>query len=185
MRIVDECPDLMHVDAWLDRISRRLDEEARLIVCVRLNEIYQALPPDGSAETIVAMLLAPEAVCQHFKLEPLAMLHRPNGAENCTMSDALARALQWGRVDAAEIKRIWRGGLDASTGNDITKALVTAGIGAKVANVDYMVGHAGVAAPWLVAAYAACAAAQDGEPQLVATSNQAGACFTVLRNIKR
>ncbi|WP_414441877.1 hypothetical protein [Burkholderia sp. 22PA0106] len=185
VKIFDAPPDLMHVDAWLDRIDPKRDEEARLIACVRLNDIYQALPPDGSAEAVVAMLLAPEAACRSFKLAPLAMLHRPNGVAHCPIDDALARALQWGRVDATEVKRVWRGGLDTATGNEVTKALVKAGIGAKLANVDHTVGHAGVAAPWLVAAYAACAAARDGAPQLVVTTDKAGACFAVLRNIKR
>ncbi|MBR7976779.1 hypothetical protein KDX01_27150 [Burkholderia vietnamiensis] len=181
--ILAEHPDLMYVDAWLDRVNQRLDEEARLIVCVRLNEILQALPPDGSTETVVAMLLAPEGVCRRFKLAPLAMLHRPNGTEDCAIDDALARALQWGRVEAVGIKRIWQGGLDVSEGNAATKALVKAGIGAKVANIDYMVGHAGAVAPWLAVAYAASAAVQDGAPQIVVTTDKDGACFSVLRNI--
>jgi hypothetical protein len=182
-RVLAEPPDLMYVDAWLDRVNQRLDEEARLIVCVSLNEIIQALPPDGSAETVVAMLLAPEGVCQSFNLVPLAMLHRPNGTEACSIDEALARALQWGRVEGVGIKRIWQGGLDLSARNAATKALVKAGIGAKVANIDYMVGHAGAAAPWLAVAYAASAAVQNGAPQLVVTTDKNGACFSVLRNI--
>ena len=183
-RVLTESPDLMYVDSWLDRVNQRRDEEAQLIVCVRLNTIHQALPPDGSAETVVAMLLAPEAVCRSFKLAPLAMLHRPNGPEDCPIDDALARALRWGRVEAGEIKRIWQGGLDVSEANAATKALVKAGIGAKVANIDYMVGHAGAAAPWLALACTAKAAAQDGTPQLlVTTTGKASPCFAVVRNI--
>jgi hypothetical protein len=182
-RVLAEHPDLMYVDSWLDRVNQRFDEEARLIVFVRLNTILQALPPDGSAETVVATLLVPEAACRSCKLAPLAMLHRPNGTEACPIDDALARALQWGRVEATEIKRIWHGGLDVSEANTATKALVKAGIGAKAANIDYMVGHAGVAAPWFVVACAASAAVQDGAPQLVVTTGMAGPCFSVVRNI--
>ncbi|KVU93423.1 hypothetical protein WK76_00040 [Burkholderia ubonensis] len=183
-RVLVESPDLMYADVWLDRVNQRLDEEARLIVCVRLNGIHQVLPPDGSAEAVVAMLLAPEAVYRSFKLAPLAMLHRPNGTEDCSIDDALARTLQWGRVQAVEIKRIWQGGLDVSEINAATRAVVKAGIGAKVANIDYMVGHAGSAAPWFAVACAASAAVQDGAPQLVATTTgSASPCFAVVRNI--
>ena len=176
-------PDLMYADAWLDRVSKRLDEEARLIVWVRLSAIHQALPPEGSAEAVVAMLLAPETVARRFNLVPIAMLHRPNGTDDCSVNDALTRSLRWGRVETTEIKRIWQGGLDVSNANAATAAVVKLGIGAKAVNVDYMVGHAGAVAPWLVAAYAASAAAQDGASQLVVTSGEAGPCFSVIRNV--
>ncbi|WP_217468979.1 hypothetical protein, partial [Paraburkholderia phenoliruptrix] len=183
VRVVAENPDLMYVDAWLDRINQKRDDEVRLVVGVRLNAIHQALTPEGSAEALVAILLAPEAVARTCKLAPLAMLHRPNGTEDCAIDDALARALQWGRAEAVGVKRIWQGGLDVSEANAATKALVKAGIGAKVANIDYMVGHAGAVAPWLVVAYAACAAVRDEAPQIVVTTDKAGVCFAVLRNI--
>ena len=181
--VLAQYPDLRYADAWLDRVSKMLDEEARLIVWVRLNAIHQALPPEGSAEAVVAILLAPEAVVRRLNLVPVAKLHRPNGTDDCSTSDALTRALQWGSVGATEIKRIWQGGLDISNANAATAAVVKAGIGAKSKNVDYMVGHAGAVAPWLVVAYAASAAVQDGAPQLVVTSGKAGPCFSVMRNV--
>lgn len=175
--------DLMYADAWLDRVNRKLDEEARLLVCVRLNAVHQALPPDGSAEAVVALLLAPEAICRKFNLAPVAMMHRPNGSDECSVDDALARSLQWGRGEPAEIKRIWQGGLDGAGANAATKALVKAGISAKVANLDYMVGDAGAVAPWFAVACAANAAVQDGAPQLVTTAGKTGVCFAVVRKV--
>jgi len=183
VRLMPEPSDLMYADAWLDRGNRRLDEEARLLVCARLSAVHQALPPDGSAEAVVALLVAPEAVCQQFELAPIAMFHRPNGTDDCAIDDALARSLRWGRGEPAEIKRIWQGGLDGTGANAVTKAVVKAGIGAKVADIDYMVGHAGAVAPWLAVACAANGAVQDGAPQLVATVGKTGACFSVIRSV--
>ncbi|MEM5422744.1 hypothetical protein [Paraburkholderia ferrariae] len=182
VRLMPDPSDLMYTDGWLDRFNRRLDEEARLLVCVKLNTVHQALPPDGSAEVVVALLVAPEAVCQTCKLAPIAMFHRPNGTGDCDMDEALARSLRWGRGDSVEIKRIWQGGLDGAGANAVTKAVVKAGIGAKVADIDYMVGHAGAVAPWFAVACAANSAVQDGAPQLVATAGNTGACFSVVRN---
>ncbi|MEX3926987.1 hypothetical protein AB4Y36_23560 [Paraburkholderia sp. BR10936] len=183
VRLMPEPSDLMYADAWLDRVNRRLDEEARLVVCVRLNAICQALPPDGSAEVVVALLVAPEAVCQKFALAPIAMFHRPNGTDDCAIDDALARTLRWGCSKPADIKRIWQGGLDGAGANAVTKAVVKAGIGAKVADIDYMVGHAGPAAPWFAVACAGNGAVQDGAPQLVATAGKTGVCFSVMRSV--
>ncbi|MCP3728664.1 hypothetical protein M3I53_37225 [Paraburkholderia sp. CNPSo 3272] len=183
VRLMPEPSDLMYADAWLDRVNRRLDEEARLLVCVRLNAICQALPLDGSAETMVALLVAPEAVCQKFALAPIAMFHRPNGTDDCAIGDALARTLRWGCSKPADIKRIWQGGLDGAGANAVTKAVVKAGMGAKVADIDYMVGHAGPAAPWFAVACAANGAMQDGAPQLVATAGKTGVCFSVMRSV--
>ena len=183
-QVLPETPDLMYVDWWLDRVNRRLDEEARLLVGVRLNAIHQALPPDGSAEAVVALLLAPEAACRRFNLVPVAMLHRPNGTLDCPVHDALTRALQWGRVEPAAVKRIWQSGLDTPAASSTNKAVVQAGVGAKMANIDYMVGHAGEVAPWLGVACAAKAAVEDSVPQLVVTMGKAGPCFSVIRNVK-
>jgi len=182
-RILRETPDLMYADSWLDRINRRVDEEARLLVGVQLNAIHQAVPPDGSAEAIVALLLAPEAACQKFNLAPVAMLHRPQGIVDCSTSDALARALRWGRIEPAAVKRIWQSGLKAPAANATNKAVVQAGINAKMANIDYMVGHSGEVAPWFGVACAAKAAVEDSVPQLVVTTGKAGTCFSVIRNI--
>lgn len=183
VRLMPEPSDLMYADAWLDRVNRKLDEEARLLVCVGLNAVHQALPPDGSAEAVAALLVAPGAVCQKFNLAPIAMLHRPNETNDCAVDDALARSLRWGRGEPAEIKRIWQGGVNGAGPNAITKAVVKAGIGAKVSNLDYMVGHAGAVAPWLAVACATNAAVQDGAPQLVTTAGKSGACFSVVRKV--
>ncbi|MEM5423660.1 hypothetical protein [Paraburkholderia ferrariae] len=182
VRFMPEPSDLMYADAWLDRVNRRLDEEARLVVCVNLNAICQALPLDGSAEVVVALLVAPEAICQKFALAPIAMFHRPNGTDDCAIDDALARTLRWGCSKPAEMKRIWQGALHGAGANAVVKAVVKAGIGAKMADIDYMVGHAGTAAPWFAVACAAIGAMHDGAPQLVATAGKTGACFSVVRN---
>lgn len=177
-----EPPDLMALDTWLDRINQQQDQQARLLVFVRLNPALQALPPDGSAETGVALLVVPEAALHRVNAKPIARLHRPNGTGDCPVDVALARALRWGRVEPAAVSRMWQSALDPNAANETTAAAVKAGIAAKSANLDYMVGHAGEVAAWLGVACAAKAVVQDGLPQLVVTASKTGPCFSVLRN---
>ncbi|MCG5075965.1 hypothetical protein [Paraburkholderia tagetis] len=184
-RVLGETPDLMYADTWLDRANEGLDWEARLLVFVRLNAVPGALPPDQSAETVVAVLLAPEAVCGKFKLSPVAMLHRPTRDDDCSVDDALAHAMRWGCMQPAELKHVWKGGVGADNANAATKAIVKVGISAKTADIDYMVGRVGEVAPWFAVACAAGAAAADRTPQLVMAAGKAGTCFSVLRNIHR
>ncbi|WP_175780322.1 hypothetical protein [Burkholderia anthina] len=175
-------PDLMALDTWLDRIGEKRDQEARLLVFVRLNPVLQALPPDGSAEAGVALLVVPELVQLRFKIDSIARLHRPNDTDDCPADVALARALRWGRMEPSAVSRIWQSALDPAVTNTVTAATVKAGITGKPANIDYMVGHAGEAASWLGAVCAAKAVARDGTPQLLVTTGKTGACFSVLRN---
>ena len=182
VEVLPDPPDLMALDAWLDRINQTRDQEARLLVFVRLNPVLQALPPDGSAEAGVALLVVPEPMQRKFKIDSIARLHRPNDTDNCSADVALARALRWGRTEPSAVSRIWQCALDPAATNAVTAAVVKAGIAAKVANIDYMVGHAGEVASWLGAACAAKAVDRDGTPQLLATSGKTGACFSVLRN---
>ncbi|WP_322022512.1 hypothetical protein [Burkholderia sp. BCC1977] len=177
-----EPPDLMVLDAWLDRINQKRDQEARLFVFVRLNHVLQALPPDGSAEAGVGLLVVPEPVRRRFNIEPMARMHRPNGTDACPVDAALSRALRWGRVKPADVGRIWQSALDSAEANETIAASVKAGIAAKSANIDYMVGHVGEVASWLGVACAAKAVARDGEPQLVVTTSKTGPCFSVLQN---
>lgn len=172
----------MALDTWLDRINQQQDQQARLLVFVRLNPVLQALPPDGSAETGVALLVVPEAVLHRVDVKPIARVHRPNGTDDCPVDVALARALRWGRVEPAAVSRMWQSGLDSNAANETTAAAVKAGVAAKSANLDYMVGHAGEIASWLGLACAAKAVVQDGLPQLVVTACKTGPCFSVLRN---
>jgi hypothetical protein len=172
----------MYVDTWLDEINRNANQEVRLLVCVRLNLVHQATPPDGSAESVVAILIAPDALRRTFALASIALLHRPNGTNDCSKEVALDRALRWGRVEPAAIKRVWQGGLNAGTANDAGAAMVKTGIATKAANIDYMVGDAGEAAPWLAAVFAAISARDDSAVLVITTANNA-ACFSVVRRI--
>lgn len=180
--VLPGCPDLMYVDTWLDEINRNANQEVRLLVCVRLNLVHQATPPDGSAESVVAILITPDALRRTFALASIALLHRPNGTNDCAKEVALDRALRWGRVEPAAIKRVWQGGLNAGTANDVGAAMVKTGITAKPANIDYMVGDAGEIAPWLAAVFAAISARDDSAVLVITTANNA-ACFSVVRRI--
>ena len=182
--VLCEPPDLMYADTWLDRVNQKLDGEARLLVCVKLNPVLEALPPDGSSEALAVLLLVPQVLAQKFALASLATMHRPNGVEDCTIHDALSRALRWGGVGPSEIQRSWRGGLDMANRSASAATLVKAGISTKTSDVDAMVGHAGEIAPWVVVACAASAAGRDHAPQLAITTGKSESCFTIVRNVK-
>lgn len=179
--VLPEPLDWMAFDVWLDRVNQQRDLEARLFVLVRLNPVLQALPPDGSAEAGVALLVVPEPVQRRFKIDSMAKVHRPNGTDNCSVDDGLGRALRWGRVEPAAVCRIWQCVLDLDATHAATAALVKCGVAAESANIGYMVGHAGEVAPWLGMACAARAAAHEGTTQLVVTAGKTGPCFSILR----
>ncbi|HDR9797996.1 TPA: hypothetical protein QDC59_001561 [Burkholderia cenocepacia] len=182
VEVLPEPPDLMALDAWLDRINQKRDQQARLLIFVRLNSVLQALPPDGSAEAGVALLVMPEPTQHRFKTDSIARLHRPNDTNGCPVDIALARALRWGRMEPSAVSRIWQCALDPAVKNAVTAAVVKAGITGTTTNIDYIVGHAGEVASWLGIACAAKAIARDGTPQLLVTAGKSGTCFSVLRN---
>ncbi|RQV08179.1 hypothetical protein DF047_14280 [Burkholderia cenocepacia] len=182
VEVLPEPPDLMALDAWLDRINQKRDQQARLLVFVRLNSVLQALPLDGSAEAGVALLVMPEPMQHRFKTDSIARLHRPNDTNGCPVDIALARALRWGRMEPLAVSRIWQCTLDPAMKNAVTAAVVKAGITGSTTNIDCIVGHAGEVASWLGIACAAKAIARDGTPQLLVTAGKSGTCFSVLRN---
>ncbi|MDI9695261.1 hypothetical protein QM312_04965 [Burkholderia cenocepacia] len=182
VEVLPEPPDLMALDAWLDRINQKRDQQARLLIFVRLNSVLQALPPDGSAEAGVALLVMPEPTQHRFKTDSIARLHRPNDTNGCPVDIALARALRWGRMEPSAVSRIWQCALDPAVKNAVTAAAIKAGITGTATNIDYIVGHAGEVASWLGIACAAKAIARDGTPQLLVTTGKSGTCFSVLRN---
>ncbi|MBR8234847.1 hypothetical protein K6W26_22265 [Burkholderia sp. AU42008] len=182
VEVLPEPLDLMALDAWLDRINQKRDQQARLLVFVRLNSVLQALPSDGSAEAGVALLVMPEPMQHRFKTDSIARLHRPNDTNGCPVDIALARALRWGRMEPSAVSRIWQCALDPAVKNAVTAAVVKAGITGTATNIDYIVGHASEVASWLGIACAARAIARDGTPQLLVTAGKSGTCFSVLRN---
>jgi hypothetical protein len=180
--VLPEPPTLMYLDAWLDRINHKVDQQARLLVFVQLSPVLQALPEDGSTEIGLALLLMPEAVQRRAQIQPVARLHRPNGSDGCTVDVALERALRWGRVEPAAVSGIWQSTLGRTAANAATAAVVKAGMSAKPANIDYMAGQAGDVSPWFGVVCGARAVARNGSTQLVVTTSKTGPCFTILRS---
>ncbi|MBC8722531.1 MULTISPECIES: hypothetical protein [Paraburkholderia] len=179
--IVTGAMDMMWLDAWLDRISKRQDQEARLVVFVRLYPLLENAPPAGSSEAAIAILLAPQSLTRQFRLTPVAQLHRPTRTDDPSIDVALTNALRWGRVSPTEVKRVWQTGLDAGTAGTATKAWVKVGIAVKPTNIDYMVGLAGDAAPWFAVACASKAASVENAPQLTVTGSVNGSRLCVVR----
>lgn len=173
--------DLMYLDRWLDQCNRGKDEEVRLLVAIGLNSLYQSLPPEGSAEIASALLLVPETMIHQFNMIPVAMLHRPNDSQDCKVSIALERAIQWSTTAPAQIKSIWQSGVSENHGNLVGTATISMGIEARINNTDHMIGNAGSVAAWLALACAAGAAATNGGAHIAATSGKSGPCFSVVR----
>lgn len=182
---VSDAADLMTVDTWLDQVNLERERGARLIVMVRLSTIIQSVPSDGSAEVATAVLLAPPATQEKFKLEPIAWLHRPNSTMDCSVDVGLNRALQWGSARPDDLKRIWQSGLTGDCAVASSAALAKTGIGTRPTVLDDLIGHAGYAAPWLGLVCAAKAATQNADAQLLVATDKKALCFFVVRSASR
>ncbi|SAL33065.1 hypothetical protein [Caballeronia humi] len=177
---IEPC-DLMSLDTWLDRINDRCDTEVRLLVFVQLQQVIERSPPPGSAEAAVAILLAPPSMIEQLKWASVAEIHRPMTSENTSVDEALAYAWKWGKVAPSDVGRIWQSGLDVSAAGDATQSWVKAGVGATAIDLDHIVGHAGVAAPWLSLACAVKANGSGNTAQLLATGSTDGSQFSIVR----
>ncbi|WP_233853306.1 hypothetical protein [Paraburkholderia sp. HD33-4] len=177
---------LMDVDSWLDSSDSRLQTHATLVVVVQLNEILGKNPPEGSAETCAAVLLVPERLLQHHRLEPIARIHRPMTGSKDSLTHVLRYALRWGKADPLSIGRSWLNNLNAASTSVFHAALREVGVTSArdtplpELNLDRTVGHAGSAADWLALACAAASSQQLGSPQLVVMQHASDIVSTVV-----
>jgi hypothetical protein len=152
---------LMLADAWLDA------QEHRPLLVIAA-EWHDLLPPSGSTEGGVAVLLSASASAG--SIAAVGTLHRPVAVEPDSLSEGLSMAVLWGKTVAANIKRSWISGFDTDDDVTLASAFSKASLTALDSphtplSPDRIIGHAGSAASWLAVA----AAIESGVtgPQLI------------------
>lgn len=159
--------DLMMLDSWMDVLLKNEAMDITLLVAVQLHPLLARTPPNGAAETGVAILLAPEALARKYSLPRLCNLHRPVRATAEAPGEALLPALRWADVTAEAIGSIWQTGLDANQASALRESARKRALNALATDLDQTVGYTGVAAPWLATALAASFLASDATEQII------------------
>jgi hypothetical protein len=161
----------MQIDVWLDCRRGPELEQFALFVSVQLNEI----PPPGSAEVAVAVLLGWAPLVARAGLTARAMLHRPVDAATAPVNDAMTTAVRWGDSSASDLADLWLAGLDRHDRSALLKAASETGVGlykkpeiSGVHDIDAALGDGGVAAGLLAIALAIDNVRQTGNAQLMA-----------------
>lgn len=162
---------LMQIDEWLDRRRGPELEQFALFVSVQLNDI----PPPGSAEVAVAVLLGWAPLVARSGLKPRALLHRPVDAANTPVNDAMTTAVRWGGSSASDLADLWLAGLDGHDRSTLLRAASDIGLDlykkqdlSGIHDIDAALGDGGVAAGLLSIALAIDNVQQTGKAQLVA-----------------
>jgi hypothetical protein len=152
---------LMLADTWLDALERR----PLLVIAA---EWHDTLPPPGSTEGGVAVLLS--AGPSAGALAAVGTLHRPVAVGMDALNEGLSNAVLWGKTVAAKIKRSWISGFniddDATLASAFSEASLT-GLDTPDTQLlpDRVIGHAGSGAGWLAIAAAIESGLED--PQLI------------------
>ncbi|MGR3906605.1 hypothetical protein Q3A80_06125 [Burkholderia sp. SR8] len=142
---------LMVADAWLDAREQR----PLLTIVAEWHDV----PPPGSTEGAVAVLLGPGVFQLPEPISVLGLLHRPVIDELDALDAVLANSVLWGKTDSASVATVWTSGLDGSNDTKLLGALRNAGL-AGIAKQDTqrrpdsLIGHAGAAGGWLSVAAA-------------------------------
>ncbi len=154
------------LDYWLDR--HHDIPAALLIISAQIHDI----PTQDSGEAITVMLLSNRRFSG--MPSPSVCIHRPQISKEDELSDALSRAMLWGKLAKNASLRAWiTGGKMAS--NEIWSNACAACAPELTAqrnvNIDTVAGYAGAAAPWQSLILAARQCHADAEPQMVAVES--------------
>ena len=115
VEFAQEDDGLLWIDQWLDT-----QDNSNLILSIEIN--MYAEPLSDVAESVSALLLAPNEVQNKNNLNPLAFIHRPVQITN--ISESVADALTWGRVlDKTSSFFIWQSQFPSSLIKDVMIAL--------------------------------------------------------------
>lgn len=155
------------VDHWLDvRIS-----DSSLLLVVALCVAPE--PLEDSAEVAVALLLGNRLTQK--TLPAVAYLHRPeqeHGTTGETLRYAARQALDWVPLNAGAVQRAWLVGIPAKRQGDLSGVqLELLKPEPAVRDLGAILGHPGLAAPWLAIATAVQAARGDRQPQFIFSGN--------------
>ncbi|WP_420997243.1 hypothetical protein ACKI2N_033450 [Cupriavidus sp. 30B13] len=162
---------LMLLDAWLDEYGGPALEKFSLFVAVQLHDI----PPEGSGEVAVALLLGWAPLAQRRDLAPVAMLHRPVACDADGLGGAIEAAILCGQAAPEDLHHLWQSGLSKADKVALLSSASEAALGAAradglpgVHDIDAALGNPGVASAWIAAALAIEQAQQSNAPQLIA-----------------
>ena len=150
----DADSSLMEMDNWLDQVHDKAQQCARLMVAVHLHAAVNDLPPSGSAEAGVALLLLPELVAERFDVTGIANLHRPVRGDADQHDAALEHALEFAGIDAGAIGAIWQTGVAPESSGKFLLAASQMGLTMLSGDLDDAIGNTGIATPWLAIACA-------------------------------
>lgn len=158
---------LMLIDTWLDAADKR----ALLVLAATWHEV----PPAGSTEAAVAVLMAPLHARLPKTVRPIGTVHRPVHGPTEALPDVLAHALLWGKAEAATVAQAWITGFPPEDDSHLRTALTQAALtkvieGNAQHHLDRLIGNAGAARPWL--SLAAAVASGTVGPQLLLDANQ-------------
>ena len=130
-----------------------------------------AYPSQGDADAITLVVLCnrkaaayPHAVC----------LHRPEKGKEPALVKTLNRALLWADTDPESLKAAWHTGPALASGSGWNEACEDNGVTFSLSDdnrsIDYAMGYAGRAAPWLVIILASVACHDNGSQIIAAQS---------------
>jgi len=174
---------LMALDSWLDHRGGPELEKIVLIAAVQTHKD----PPDNSAEAAVALLLGwPPTLARHG-LQSVALVHRPVQSATDTVENGISLAATWGDTDPDAIDHLWLSGLSLRNKAQVSLLAARSGLAALqkpgLYDIDFAVGHAGVAASWLALTLAIEYAIQMKVAQMIACGEDAlqfaVVCFSI------
>ncbi|SAL76392.1 hypothetical protein AWB67_04918 [Caballeronia terrestris] len=140
---------LMVLDEWLDVRGGPALEKFVLFVSAQLHRS----PPENSAESAVATLLAWAPLAVRRNLTPLALLHRPTVSDVSDFHTGIPKALLCGNATNIEVNDLWQAGLFPEDKTAFLESAPKLALGLSHASdfsgihdVDVAIGHPGVCA---------------------------------------
>jgi len=154
------------LDHWLDE---RIDDQALLLI---MAFHFAVENPSNTAEAVVGILLGNPST--QTTVSPVACLHRPERVAGLTdeaMCTAGRNALDWASLEAGSIADVWQVGVDPELKPMVSATLngmsLTSEAKGHLHDLDNMLGHPGIASPWLGISLAAQAIQQGAGAQLI------------------
>ncbi|KQR78537.1 hypothetical protein ASG35_08940 [Burkholderia sp. Leaf177] len=172
-------PQLIAADLWIDGKGAARSDAANLLCVVQLNSLLNTVPDKGSAEAGVIVLFASSALTAQKQLSSTTLLFRPEQRDEKSIGQALRQAMLWGRVRGSELTEHWMtGGAETPLNRALASELDAQAVGvAKTQDLngqhdlDFRLGSAGIAAPWLCMALAMQQAREAGQKQLISIAH--------------
>jgi hypothetical protein len=168
-------PELIAADHWIDGKGDAQADAANLLCVVQFNALLNAAPDDGSAEAGVILLFASSSLAAQKRLSSEALLYRPEQRDEKGIGQGLRQAMLWAHVEGSELTDQWMtGGAQAPLNRALANQLDGQAVGVLKTedlsgqyDLDFRLGSAGIAAPWLCMALAMQQARASGRKQLI------------------